>query len=69
MKHLQTFESFVSEALTSKEKSIIDDRLSYYFDNNEQTDDVDELVSFVLDGGEIASSKYKDVVKYIESNM
>ena len=69
MKHLKTFESFVSEALTSKEKSIIDDRLSYYFDNNEQTDDIDELVGFVLDGGEIASSKYKDVVKYIESNM
>lgn len=53
--------------LTKSEISIIDDRIEYYFDNEEYTDDSESLASFVIDGGEIDSSKYKEILQYIES--
>lgn len=55
--------------LSKKEKSIIDDRLDYYYENNEYTKDVDILVDFVIEGGEIDASKYNEIKKYIKSNF
>ena len=53
--------------LTKSEISIIDDRIEYYFDNEEYTDDSESLASFVIDGGKIDYSKYKQILEYIES--
>lgn len=54
--------------LTSEEEKIIDERIEYYFDNEDYTDDIDELVSFVIDGGEIDGEKYDLIKKYIKKN-
>jgi hypothetical protein len=53
--------------LTKSEIYIIDDRIEYYFNNNEYTDDSELLASFVIDGGKIDYSKYKQILEYIES--
>ena len=55
--------------LSNEEISVIDDRIEYYFENNDHTDDAEELASFVIEGGEIDGSKYDEVKKYIESNL
>ena len=53
--------------LSQEEISIIDDRISYYFDNEEYTDDSELLTSFVIESGEIDSSKYNQILEYIDS--
>ena len=53
--------------LSQDEISIIDDRISYYFDNEGYTDDSELLASFVIEGGEIDSSKYNQILEYIDS--
>ena len=63
----KTFAKGGKTGLTKSEISIIDDRIEYYFDNEEYTDDSESLASFVIDGGEIDSSKYKEILQYIES--
>ncbi len=50
-------------------ESMIDDRMDYYYENNEYTEDVEELASFVMAGGEIDDSKYDEVITYIKSNI
>ena len=54
--------------LTSEEEEIIDERIEYYFDNEDYTDDIDELASFVIEGGEIDGDKYEVIKKYILQN-
>lgn len=55
--------------LTSKEEKIIDERIEYYYDNEDYTDDINELLSFVIEGGEIDGKKYELIKKYITKNQ
>jgi hypothetical protein len=62
-------EKWESEELTDAEITSIDDRIEYYFDNNEYTEDIEELAFFVMDGGEIDDSKYDEVINYITNQI
>ena len=59
----------MSKELTEIEKNIVDDRVEYFFENNNYIPSSEELCDFVMVGGEIEETKLYHIKKYLEDNL
>ena len=63
-----TQERIISK-LKKDEIKMIDDRIEYYFENNDYVEDPEILFSFVIETGEFDISKNKEIKQYIKNNL
>ena len=59
----------MSKELTEIEKNIVDERVEYFFENNNHIPNSEELCDFVMVGGEIEETKLYLIKKYLEDNL
>jgi len=59
----------MSKELSKLEKNIVDERVEYFFENNNYLPNSEELCDFVMVGGEIEESKIYILKEYLENNL